>query len=355
MLKTKLGFSVLALMMLFTVILTGCGTVPPKEALQKAYEESMNINSSSFEGSIALDFTPPSSLANDPNMMMAVSFLQNAEFKIRGTQQLDPLQAEVFLDINLKGDLAMQLSIPMVITEEKIWIKVPNIPMVPLPPELVGKFVELDFAKLSELSDGEIPADYKPFDIALQQQFSAEVLSVMMKHYDEETYFSHVAIEEAALPAGIEAEQVVKFEMNNEQVQQGIRVFVEKVIPEMFDVMADPKYASLVVEQGELEQLKSDYETNKEEALKELDTLNEYLKVNDFSMVTAINKDNHIPFTEFNLNVDITEEEETSKLGVKITNITSNFNEEPVWEIDIPKEEEVLTIDQLQEMYFMGF
>lgn len=353
--KFKRMFPMMALLLALTVIVAGCGVAAPKEALEKAYQASMEMNTASFEGELSLDFTPPASLLDDPNVMMTAEFLKNAEFKVRGTHQLDPFQAEMFLDINLKGDLAMQLSIPMVMTEDKMWVKVPNIPMFPLPQEIVGKFVELDFKELSELSGGELPEDYNPFDMELQTQFSTELFAAFMKHFEEETYFSNVKAEDVTLPESVNAEQIVKFEVTNEQAQEGATIIIEQVVPEILTIMADPKYNSIMNGQAEMEQLKADFEANKQEILDQIETLDEVLTINEFNMITAIDKNNYMPYSELNLNLDITQEGETATFGLKASGITTNINEEPTWEIGIPQGDDIITMQEIEEMFFMGF
>ena len=51
---------------------------------------------------------------------------------------------------SLKGDMGMTFNIPMVMTAEKLYVKVPNIPFFPIPENVVGKFLELDLKELAE-------------------------------------------------------------------------------------------------------------------------------------------------------------------------------------------------------------
>ena len=67
-----------------------------------------------------LSYKPASGSASDPNVTQFMNMLKDAEMNITGVYQAEPMQTEMTVGIELKGDMGMTFNIPMVLTKEKM-------------------------------------------------------------------------------------------------------------------------------------------------------------------------------------------------------------------------------------------
>ncbi|PQP87245.1 DUF6612 family protein, partial [Paenibacillus sp. AR247] len=89
----------------------------------------------------------------------------------------------------------------------------------------------------------------------------------------------------------------------------------------------------------------------KDEISKGLNDLKNYLKVNQFEVNTAINKDNFPAYQGAVMNVEMNDPEtkDNMKLSLEATSQYSKINEKQTFSVGIPKEADVITMEQLQE------
>lgn len=357
--RRTLGF-VTAIMLSIILVVSGCATkTSPKTAVENGLVNTANMKSGSFNMgmSMSLDF-PEDVLNSTPEVAMVSNLLKNADIKVNGVFKRDPQQIEMTLELNLKGDMEIKLSIPMVVNQEKIWIKVPSIPFFELPQELVGKYIEIDLKELSEMSGESFNAE--KIDVQKSQEFGQEMLKVILESFDEQTYFTRLKKDEAKLPDGIEAKDIVKFTITDENLQDVIKTFVEVAAPKILDLMANDKYADLLnISKEEIEKAKKDLqsESNKDSEIKEaIDELRKSMKINELSILTVVNKKDFINYQEFNVDVDLKEEGQSFKLGLKGTIEYNNINEDVEFKVGTPSDSVKLEdfISEMDAMYDTG-
>lgn len=149
----KWGLSAAALLLTAAVILPGCAKKEaPKEALSAAANKVAAMTSYEMKTKLTVnDLTIDTGTSEaDATTGQILSMLKNAELTVDGVYQAEPMQTELTMVLNLKGDMAMSFTVPMVMTAEKLYVKVPSIPFLPLPETIVGKFVEVDLKELAE-------------------------------------------------------------------------------------------------------------------------------------------------------------------------------------------------------------
>ncbi|MBO8163454.1 MAG: hypothetical protein H0Z34_06995 [Brevibacillus sp.] len=354
--KNRILLAVLSILTILAVLVSGCGEKKSaRQILQEAYKNHLTLNSYSFEGSLkfranvegeGFDNTPETA-----QVMMVLDALQKSELTFKGTSQVDPMQTELILDarIDLQG-MAMNFNVPIIMNEEKMWIKIPAISMVPELSQLQGKYLELDYQELSELSQQPInPAK----DIKAQQELANKLNDIFYKHVGDD-YFVEVNKDEVKLPEGIEAEHVVKLNVTNDNYVTFIKLLVANVLPEALDAIAQSGLVS-EEEKAELTNAKAELQKGLEEFERNMEEVKEKFKLDKAEYVTAINQENHVPYTllDFDATVDVPEEGVTVSFGVTLDMKQSNFNQEPKWELGIPKAEEVLPFRELQSMLMM--
>jgi len=333
------------LLMVMAVALVGC-TNPkePKEAVQGALEQSMEMKSYTFNASLVFDELI---LDVGADAGMVGDMLEGSTLQVSGAYQQDPMRMEMTANIHLQGDFSMNIEIPMIMAENKLWVKVPSIPMMPMP-GISGQFIEVDLKKLSEEQGVEMPA----MDLDSQRKMIQDITSVVMNHYDEESYFSEAEETElAAKPEGMKLDQIVKFTVNEGNFEEFVTILVEKVAPDVIDLlMNNEEYrTNLQLTTEQLEQAKQELEQQDGSELQaELNEIKENLKVNEISVSAAI-KDGYMVYQEMKTNVNVTADGETATIGMFITGEYNNINDAVDFKLEIPTDavplEELMNMD----------
>ncbi|UHA75279.1 hypothetical protein [Paenibacillus sp. 481] len=344
----------LAVMLAATLVIAGCGSKQnPKEAVQASFDKSLEATSYEFKMGLKVEDLQMKldAVANDPQSQMAINYMKNAELSFYGVYQKEPFQMEGTLDINLQGDMAINFKLPMVMTAEKMWVKVPNIAFLPIPEKLVNKYIEVDYKKLAELS-GEPVAMPTPEDQKSLQKFTSELFKVFLSKYDEKAFFTEIAKKDAALPESVDANQIVKFTVTNDNLEQAVNTFVKDVAPAAVDVFAKEEYRKLLkIEQADIDTMKSEMKASEATIAADVAKFKKQAKINDFSITTAINKDKYPVHQTVAIDTEVnngTPGEEV-KLKLKVTNEMSKVNEKATFKLGIPKD--VVTLEQLQTMF----
>ncbi|CAM3457814.1 lipoprotein [Marinicrinis lubricantis] len=344
-----------AMLLVFTLVLAGCGSkgeqLEPKAALEKAVNAAMELESYGFKGKMKLNIElPPEILEADPDAGMAFQMLQSTELVVSGVYQKEPMQSEITVDLNM-GD--MKFSIPMVMKEKTLYVKVPDIPMISmfLPPDLIGKYIEIDLEELAELSGGELQTD--SIDWETQQKLTIDMFDALLSSFDEKTYFKNYAADDVELPSGVEAEQVVKFQVNNDNFDDAVETFITKALPAVIDVLSKQEYLdALGLEKSDLDQVKEDIELTDEEIADGISEMKETVKINDLSITTAMDEDYHLPYIEFNIDTDVTDAGQTGNITFNYSMEMTNINKEQTFEIGVPSGDDVIDIMELEQMFY---
>ncbi|MGE5703777.1 MAG: hypothetical protein ACM32O_14720 [Clostridia bacterium] len=340
--KSRFSLPLLLLFML-ALVAAGCGqTVPVKEALKAASQQQTTLNSYSFSGTMALRIDSQSpELNNDPESKMVIDALKNTKISYRGTTSLDPQQTEIILDASIPmQDVSMNFTMPIVMNQEKLWVKIPALPMLPESNDLSGKYVEIDYKELSQLSGQPINAST---NTKAQRELANKILDIFFKDMGD-SYFADVKKEEAGLPQDVAAERVVKFQLTNESVMPFIKTLLGSTLPQIIDATAQSEVAKeMNMTAEEAAQAKTELQT----ALKELETnqdLQKTVQVKKADMLFALEKDNGISYQKTDVDLVITPPEETGSVnfGFTLDQKINNKNAAPKWEIGIPKAEEVV-------------
>lgn len=350
--------SVLLLMVLSVAVLSGCNsTKPPKEALSSAAVQALKMDSYVLKNQVKiLDFSVDAASAENPEVGSMLSMLKNAEINIQQTYQKDPMQTEAKFEIKLAGDVATTITIPFVMTKEKIYVKIPSIPFLPMPENVVGKFLVLDMKELAEKNGQEFSADL--FDTEKTQKLSAELTAAIFGAYDTEKYFKNIEPKDASLPEGYKAKQVVQFYITNDTVKDAATTFVNKVLPDLLDIIGKEEYRSMLqVKPEDIADMKKELkEGNQDELGKALDDMKKNLKINQFTANTAIDEKNYPSYQDINANVEVNDPETNGKvkLSMQVKSQFSKINEKQTFEIGIPKD--TITLEDLQkEMGSYGY
>lgn len=317
------------------LVIAGCSTdsPPPKQALQDALKNMENLDSYSGQMSLGIDNMelPASQTQNGIDMTTVLTgMLKGAKLDIKMVHAKEPLRTDMELKLQLSGTT---LTIPMIMTGEKLYIKLPALPMLQLPEAAADKFVELDLKALAE-QQGAAAAT---LDAAAQQQFVQELGAVVLKHFDEKTYFKNVKAKAAEVPEDVKADQVVQFKVDDSNYKQSVETIVNELVPDLLAVIAANEAYLQDVQKSkeEVEKMKSDWGAGK---AAKLDYLNRNVKVNELSMTGAINKDKLLSYQAGRVDVELTDQAtgSVSKVNVHFGMTYNDLNGDPEFLYEVP-------------------
>ncbi len=341
------------------IVLAGCTkSATPEELLNRALEASKELESYTFASEVKLNVELPESLLQeDPSTAMAAGFLSDITLSANGVYQEEPAKMEMTLDLKLGGDVGMTIRVPMIMEQDRMWVKVPNIPMLAglIPQDMVGKYLELDFEELAAM-DPQAEEVFSPeaMNVETQKQLGIDVMNVLMKHFDEEQYVEILNEEEAELPEDVEASDVLRLSVKQDQLEEAVNILVMDALPEIIDVLAKPEYAALLGDSFDAEEAKSELPTTDEEIQEGMDELKETLVINELSTLIALNEDGHTTYSDIQFDFAITQEGEEMLFNGSASSTMTNINGEPAFELEEPTEDNTVTISQLQEMFGAG-
>ncbi|MFC5471053.1 hypothetical protein ACFPPD_20395 [Cohnella suwonensis] len=351
MFNRKMGFAIVAVLLSVVLVLSGCTkSKSPKDALQASMTKSSEIKSYNFKGSLKIeDLDIPEDAMAEEGAAQGVNMLKNAEMSWTGAYKSDPMTLELNLQLALKGDLAITFNVPIIMTQEKVWVKVPNIPMLPIPEDIIGKFVELDLKKLAEDAGQEMPS----MDIGKSQQFSNDLMGIIFKHIDEKQYLSDIKAEDAGIPDSVDAKQVVQFHVDQTQIEPFVNTVIEKIAPEVIDLLSkNEEYRKLFqITQEDLDTAKKELaDADKGEIKDGLAEMKKELKKLDIKANIGIDKNEFPIYTDATIAANVESEELTGGVTLRVVSEMSNINKEVKFENEIPSGDNVITMDELEEL-----
>ncbi len=339
--------------LLVLILVAGCtGSKSTEETLQDALKKSSQINSYSMKGSLQIsDLKLPETADDGGYTSMVGGFLSNAELSWTGGYRKDPMLAEINLQVAIKGDLAMTVTVPILMNKEKMWVKVPNIPMLGLPAEIVGKYIEVDLKKLAEQQGQEIQS----LDIGTTQKLVNDVSAIVFKHIDEETYLKDVSAKDAGITAdGVD--KVVQTHVTKDQVEPLIQTVVNEIAPEVIDLLSkNEEYRKMLkIEQSDLDEAKKSLAESKDNDIsKDLEEFKKSVQTLDILSNIGINGKGYVSYSDAKIAFAGSEDGQSASGTVKIVQELTDINGDVKLSGE-PKAEDVLTEDQLSQLGLPG-
>ncbi|RTQ96280.1 S-layer homology domain-containing protein [Lysinibacillus telephonicus] len=316
------------------------------ELLKEVYANEANLNTYDFEGSMNLGLLLPEVEDMTPEVQAIFEVLKDVQIDISGAYQKDPMQFEANIDLTLKGDVQATFSIPMVMTEEKMWIKLPDSPLLPLPEEVKGKFIEYDLAEMAEISGQPLES----LDMEVQTKLGIDIINLFVDLLGKD-FYKEIDLSTVTIPEGVDANKVIKFELTNESLKPFIEIVFNDMLPQLLELVDNPEYAKalgLTAEDIALakESLASG-EINIDEVVSEI---NKFLKINQLDELIVISQDNYISYDAGTVDITVTVEEEAFGFKLTYDQSKTNVNGNIKFTIGIPKGDNVIPFEQLLEL-----
>lgn len=317
------------------------------DLLKEVYANEQNLSSYEFDGKLNLGLLFPESAVTTPEDKALFDMLKDINVEISGAYQKDPMRFEANISLTIKGDIQTTFTMPMVMTEDKMWMKLPNSPMLPLPEELQGKFIELNLQELTEMAGQPSSA----LDMELQTKLGMDIINLFVDLLGND-FYKEVALDSVVVPTGVEGEKVIKFEITNETLKPFVNVVFNELLPQMFDLIAqNPEYVKALGFTAEdialTKELFASEEFNLDEVVSEI---NKFLTINQFDEHIVITQDNYIGYDVVNVDITMTMEGETLGLKLFFDQSKSKVNEKIEFPIGIPSGDNVIPFEKLMEM-----
>lgn len=336
------------------LVVTGCNTKKePKEALTSTAVEVMKLNSYMVTNKLKItDFKVNVPEANQAQLGQTISMLKNAEITIKQVVQKEPMQTEAVIEFKAKSDdVEMSYKMPLIFTKDVFYVKVPQIPFLPLPETVVGKFIKFDLKEIGEQSGERVNFDILNSDKF--QKLTAEISNEILNQYDQAKYFKNVDKSEISLPDGFKAKQVVQFNITNDNLNEAIEILITKAFPKVLDIVNKEEYRTMLnISEADIADAKSNLSQMSQAELQNgLKEIKDAVKINKLSLNTAIDDKNYPSYQEANFDVEIGDfkNNQTVQINAKATSEMTKINEKVDFEYGIPTD--VITLKELEEMF----
>jgi hypothetical protein len=341
----------LAVLMAVVLTMSACGKKTlPKEAMENAWAASMEMKSFTFDGSFVINGLDLSAGGHDMGVLpLDPDTLRNLTIDFRGTYTRNPLRMEMILKLTIPGDLALSIELPIIRTEDKVYVRIPDIPFFPLG-DAAGKFIELDPAQTA----GE-QAGVFPFDVDVQRKLAGDVMAIVFRHLDEGDFFREAKKTDVpGLPGDLKADRYIRFAITEENFDAFMTALVEKIAPEIIDLLLENEAyrSALQISEDDLRKAKEELGSTDPDSLRnELEALKESLNIREISMTGAL-KGDYLVYQAVKGNAEVAENGRTSMIDFTFDIRYDNINKDVTFEHGIPAE--AITWEEFQRSLFAG-
>lgn len=339
-----------AVLMALCVILliAGCAqNKTPYDMVKTGATKTIEADSYEYTGSMVLKLD--SQNIQDTEDGVPLSMLSNMELKYNGIINTKAEQASVNLEFLLKGDMSFSIAIPIVVDKGTLYIKIPQTPFVPLPEDLVGKYVRITPEDIQKLEDAGGSAPAPSLSPEAQKQFNKDMSDLFGKHFGKDANLVKVNVKNAGGDVPADVKQVAEYSITNENFQQVVEKLAKGVIPDLITVLSKPEYEELAAN------IPDDAQQQYAEALKDFDKdfaeVKDTLKINDAKVQLGVNDTGYLSY--FREVFDFTTDDVNA--GKSTVNMTmdvkmTNFNKETP-PVQVPSEQDSLSVDDLAALF----
>jgi len=333
--------------------LSACGqNKSAYESLKQGTAKLGQADSFDYSGTLAfkMDAKPAAGNAEEAQVEQMLS---NLELKFSGASFKKAKQATFNLELALKGDASLSLNVPIVVDQEDIYVKVPSIPMLPLPETVTGKYVHItkaDLEKLSEQAAQENAQKQPKADPAKEKQLNKELEAVIAKQFKQDDNLIKVSVKKSSAEVPAPVKQVVEYSITNDNFPTLVEKIVKGLIPDILTVLSKPEYKELT---GIPTDALKDYQKSLDSFTTE--ELKKQLTVNKAISQFGIDGSGYLSYLRDKF--DFTANDETS--GKTNAAIDFTFNATDInkakGQVAIPKADETISLAQLQEQLGAAF
>lgn len=329
----------------FLIVLSSCSSSKaPKDELLAAITKTMQANSYVMSMSMKLDELEVTPSTDQQIKEDVVGLLKDAIINVDAVYVKEPIRTDLNVELILPSLLNLKLDLPIILTEEHLYMKIPDIPLMPLSESLSGEYVVIELKELAEQQESAASLNLTA-SLGLTQEASLE----MLKHFDEKKFFEMLESANASLPEGMKTDQVIQFVIHEGNYSDSVDIIVNEVIPGLLNLLLtnDAYFSVLQLDKAVIEERKSDWDSYK---LDIMNILQDEMKLNELQLTNAI-KDDYLIYQAGNMNVTRTDIAGgvAFKLGMSYNVQYSELNKSQKFEAEIPID--AVTLEQLKQVF----
>ncbi|RSL31835.1 S-layer homology domain-containing protein [Salibacterium salarium] len=313
--------------------------------LEDVVTKQQNVETYTVDGTVGINMELPltdEELSEEEQELLEDSL--NMEMDVRGAYQQDPMVTEMIIEQEIPQFDETVDSVSLA-TDEASYQYITDAALNGYPEEWQDKYIEMNY---EDIFGEEAATDL--FDMDEQQEIVDEVYDVLLESFGTE-YFELQDSHEA-IPEDVEYEQVLSFELSQEDLSEVMTIFEEEVLPKLEPILENPEAAPAInAVTSNIQSLDENGETIEDIGSEEdMEELLENLNLDNFEMHQAINADNHIVYDAGDVTVSYSDEQGEMSVGFDYGIASSNFNEDISFEYGLPEsDEEIVTYDELME------
>lgn len=318
------------------LVVAGCSSSdkPAKDALVDSLKNMSKMNAYAFNGTINVnDVTIPADESDALGAAsMITSMLKGAKMSFDGQYDKDAKRTDMTIKLEYSSaGTSTTLEIPLIMTDEKMYVKIPSLPV--LPESITSKYIEFDLKKLVEEQGASAPS---ALDRDKLMKLSSDMMLAIVEPFDSKDYFSEPkAADVEGLPQDVKYDDLIQFQLTNETFPAAVEIIANKVVPAIIDLLSsDEEYLTLLsLKKEDLDKAKQQLTDNGAQVIEEI---KKAVKVNNFNLTTGL-KDGYMMYQGVNADVVVTQENSDEiKLNMSVQSQYSDINKKQTFKQEIP-------------------
>lgn len=311
--KFKKAIYISVLFIFLSMYLSACNSednLSTKEKLINSFENTLELDSYTFTSEASLNIDFPESAYSDPFFSGFASFLSDAKLNIEGKYEKTKQDMKINLTAGKDRGLFLDFNTHLFNEdEETFYIQIPE-GFLFVPEEIQGKYIKFN---ANELAGYDMNNAFYNFDEQKQIEYAKKMLDIIIEHYED--YFVEINVKD--VNTDLKLKDAIKFEVTNENIVDILEILYKDAIVDIFNAIDYEDIESDgTLTKKDFELLKGSLSIEVENIKREdLESIHEYIDINDISLIFGTNKDGIIVYQEIIIDFDVKDE---SPIGIKL-------------------------------------
>jgi len=288
----------------------------PKSNVLAAMDKISSANSYEFSKSIQFnELSTNIVLSNQMEESKWIfSFLNKSQVHMTGIYQKSPHRMEMTVEFITGDEIPKSILMPVLVTEDTTYIQIADLPDLNIPPETIGKFIEID------RSQSPLNKEHKDTEHGLLRRSLA--------HFNEEPFFKKTFKNANMSSSDNDIQQTYTFTVTEDNLDQLIEVFVKEFVPVMLDLISDKTKIGYILGDKRIDNLETRLrEVQQRDIQSWLDGVSKSFNLNNIQITSTIDKDGFLRSEESIANLAYLNGNDFFKLDMIYSERYSKLNE----------------------------
>lgn len=333
----------LACVLAVSLALTGCSTKKesgPKAATLAALQELASASSYEFSKSFLFNELSTNILLSDQMEESEVifSFLNKSQVNMKGVYQKAPFRVEMTVELITNDEIPKSFHIPVLITADKTYIQITDLPKLTMPTEYLGKYIEIDHGEEWTLQG--------PIEL---RKLKESIISHSISQMDEKTFFKRTSKHLNAIPPEIDAQQVFTFSVTESNMDQLVSVLIKEVLPKLLELLSNNANLGYVLGKEDINEMQRKLkEIQNKDIQSWINGMKESFELNNFTTITALDKAGVLRYQETAANMAFLRGNDFFKLDMIYSEQYNKLNEPVPFVMGTPTN--IIPKDELEDL-----